>query len=244
MKSNQQTSRRQHKVSIYWDYENIPKPQISNYLLSFASSRGKVENAKVYSKWGTSQNKVKKQLETDGWECSNVLVSIRNAVDFQLVFDCGSDNSDIIILVSGDGYNQILLDQFKTRKKEVIVFARQGSVSKDSKECANEFYFIDELPELVNKHNQKLSAVDKCKLTYNDAIMCLIQTVKTALNKGQGTGIGYINQLMSQLFPNYQGVSCICKPTGNNFSKFGDFVKAAVEDGKIRMENQQLFLTE
>lgn len=239
--SNEATSRQKLRVSIHWDYENVPQVNRAKDLFLFARSLGEVKNAKVYSKWGASPNQVKNTLEVDGFECIDVPHRIKNAVDFKLILDCGSDNSDIIIIVSGDCYVQILLDDWK-QKKKVIVFARKGSVDNTLKDRADEFYFIEELPELVQKISHVNSSNEQCKLTYNEAIMFLIEAVKTALNKRKGTGLGYINTLMSQLFPNYQGVSCICKTKGKSFSNFGEFVKAAVKDRKIRMENQQLFL--
>jgi hypothetical protein len=49
---------------------------------------------------------------------------------------------------------------------------------------------------------------------------------------------------MRKHFPNYRGATSILKQDGKNFSRFGKFVDAVVADGKIQMQNQELFLIE
>ncbi len=49
---------------------------------------------------------------------------------------------------------------------------------------------------------------------------------------------------MIQLFTKYQGVSSIYVPDGKKFKSFSQFIDVAVKDGKVRKQNQELFLTE
>ncbi len=148
-----QISRRQPLVSIHWDYQNISNAKIAKDVLIFASSLGYVVSRKVYSYWESS-SKAKQVLEGLDFECIHVLPRIKNAVDFKLVMDCACECSsylspDIVILMCGDCYGEILLDELQHKSKKVIVLARKGSEHKNLRERANAFYYIHELPNLI-----------------------------------------------------------------------------------------------
>ena len=152
---------------------------------------------------------------------------------------------DTVILVSGDGDFVNLVRNLKDGGKKVIGFAEPGSLKQKLKEIVgSDFHFLDELPNLVASKTQHQTEKVPCHLTYNEAVEYLIEAIKTALSKGKGTGLGFINNLMLQLFPKYQGVTFVCQHQGKTFSRFSELVKAAVKDGKIRLQDQQLFVIE
>lgn len=151
--SGVQRNRLQPLVSIHWDYQNISKAGIAEDVLSFASSLGCVVTRKAYSNWGASR-KAKQVLESLDFECIHVAQRIKNAVDFKLVIDCSCECSsdlspDIVILMCGDGYAKILLDELQPKRKKVIILARKGSEATNLRELADQFYYVDKLPNLV-----------------------------------------------------------------------------------------------
>ncbi len=248
--ANAQTAQQKPLVSIHWDYQNIPDPKLANYLLIFAGSLGYVITKNVYNNWELAKKSDKQILETSGWECINESRSRKNAVDFKLVINCSGEASrslysHIFIIVTGDSYSEILIEELQKQGKKVIVIARKGSVNEKLKELNIKFLFVDELPELVGEKNQhQIIDTAASHISYNEAIECLLEATKTALTKGKRTVFPIIDNLMRQLFSQYQGVKSIRTYDGKTFSTFTKFVKAVADDGKVRIKNQELFLIE
>lgn len=154
---SRQSNQQQPLVSIYWDYQNIPSAKLAKHLLIFAGSRGYLISRKVYNNWERQNKKDKAMLDDLMFECVNVSSQIKNVVDFDLSMDCCNEafNSlyqHLFIIVSGDGYAEILLHKLKDKGKKVIIFARQGNESKNLKKIADEFYFMDELHKLIEAY--------------------------------------------------------------------------------------------
>lgn len=240
-------------VGIYWDLQNVSLNQKqANCLLDFANFKGHLIHKKVYyNSLCQNQASAKDKLESLGFYCVDVPCPLKNSADNQLKSDWFDDilnnlSLDIVILVSGDGDFANPIKLVQKLGKKFIVFARLGNVKQKLKEVADEFYFVDELPKLVVDNAQPQTTSLLSKITYEDAIKCLIEAIKTALSQGKRTVFNSIDKLMrnSQRFPNYQGVSSILKPDGKTFSQFGKFVDAVVKEGKIRRQNQEVFLVE
>jgi len=128
--------------------------------------------------------------------------------------------------------------------KKVIIFAQAGNVKQKLKELADEFYFIDKLPELVDKKTKSQTTSIEFKINYNEAIKCLTKAITTTLSQSKRTEFSYIDKLMRQHCVSYQGFSSIHTPDGKKFKSFGQFVDAAVRDGKVQKLGQELFLVE
>ncbi|MEH2461454.1 NYN domain-containing protein [Nostoc sp.] len=238
-----QISLQQYLVSMYWDYQNISDPKIAKDLLLFASSLGFIANRKVYSNW-CEGSKAKSVLASLDFDCIHVCQKFPNAVDFKLVMDCGCDSSDIVILISGDSYCEILIDSLHLKGKKLIIFAHEKSAKISLINLAYMFYFVDDLPKLVENNTQfKTTSLD-AKINYNEAIEYLTEAINTALSQDKPTVFGRIDKLMRQLCAKYQGCSSISTSDGNKFKKFSQFIDVAVKDGKVRKQNQELFLTE
>jgi hypothetical protein len=238
-----------HQLSIYVDLQNAFLIQhLATLLLEFAKLRGNLIDTKVYyNSLCPAQVCAKNKLESLGFKCIDVPCPLKNSADNQLMADCLEDiDSDRppnkVILVSGDGDFVKLVRNLQKLGIKVIVFAQQGNVKQKLKDLEGiDFYFIDELPNLVASQTQQIENI-QCHLTYHEAIECLIAAIKTASKQGQRTSLSYISNLMRKHFPQYQGVSSICKYQGKTFSKFGKFVETAVKDGKIRSQDGQLFV--
>ncbi|BAZ32070.1 hypothetical protein NIES4074_45720 [Cylindrospermum sp. NIES-4074] len=245
--SNGQIRQQKNTVAIFCDLQNVSSlTKFASLVVKFAESQGTVSCKKIYY---NSQRKneihAKNKLETVGFECVDVPDSSENSADHRLMADCVKlftpkplPSPNIIVLVLGDWDFAGLICVLKSLGKKVIVFAQRGSASPKLIKLvgAHNFHFIDELPELVGK-----KAVES-QIDYNEAMECLTEAIKTALSQGKRTGLGYINNLMCELFPKYQGSSSIHTPSGKKFKNFGEFVNAAVKSGNVRRQHQELFL--
>ncbi|XWK87776.1 MAG: NYN domain-containing protein [Phormidium sp.] len=233
-------------ISIYVDSQNVYLSEdLGILLLAFAKSIGRLIDAKVYyNSLCLNQASAMDKLKNFGFKYIDVPCPLKNSADNQLIADCIKDAKDIVILVSGDGDFADLVITLQKLDKKVIVFANQGNVKQRMIELADEFHFLNKLPELVGEKSQTKTTISVSDIGYNEAINYLLEAIKTALSKGKRARCSLIDSLMRQLFPEYQGVKFIRTPDGKKFSKFIKFVEAVAKDGKVRMENQELFLIE
>ncbi|MDZ8052536.1 MAG: NYN domain-containing protein [Aulosira sp. ZfuVER01] len=251
LNSNVKTSQEQLKVGIYWDFQNVYLNQeLAMNLLAFANTRGSLISRRVYyNSLYENQASDQENLRSIGFKCQDVTCSLKNSADNQLKSDLIDDvynnpSPHIVILVSGDGDFVNPVQFLQDKGKQVITLAKRGNVKQKLKERADEFYFVDELPQLVVNKTQPQTTVVDSQISYNEAIKYLAEAIKTALHQGKPTGFGYIDKLMRQRCANYQGASSILTPNGKKFKRFGQFIDVAVKDGKVKIQNQQLFLIE
>ncbi|MFB2977448.1 NYN domain-containing protein [Microseira sp. BLCC-F43] len=246
-----QTSQHEPRVALYCDLQNVWSIlEHADLLLAFAKSKGRLISKKVYyNSQCQNQASAKDKLKSLSCYCVDVPCPIKDSADNKMMVDCLGDihsylSPDIVILVSGDGDFLKLVLTLHQLGKKVIILAQKGNVKQKLKEVAKEFYFLDDLPQLVEAMTQKETDSVQCQIAYNQAIEYLLVAIQTALSKGEATNFSMIGNLMRQLYPCYKGVGSICKPDGKKFAKFSKFVDAAVKDGKVRMQNQELFLVE
>ncbi|OCR01220.1 hypothetical protein BCD67_17140 [Oscillatoriales cyanobacterium USR001] len=247
------TSQKPLKVDIFIDIQNVPSIQKQpKLLIDFAKIQGNLDCQKLYfNPQYKNQVSAAKKLEFWGFQAVTVLDGSKNSADRWLCFDvvkrvACQQSPDIFILVLGDRDFAGLISILVNLGKKVIIFAQRHSASqkKLAKLVGDEnFHYADELPSLVAGNTESKMDSAPCNLTYTEAVEYLLETIKTCLNQGKRAGLGFINRQMCKLFPNYQGVTSICKHDGKAFSRFSTFVKAVEKDGKVRIENQELFLT-
>ena len=244
---------RQPKVSLYWDCQNVPikNPYLAQYLLIFANQLGELRiPPHAYSYWRKENLESQKRLYELGFQCIDVPVIEKNAVDKRMIDDCQKEikdplGSEIVILVTGDGDFAQLVENLQAHNKVVKIFA-QTNISRSliSMVGQENVYDVNNLPELVDINQQVPS------ISYDDAIACLIEAINIALSKSKRTVLSRINHLMCNHpnFPHYQGVSSIQKPDGSTFSKFSKFIAAVANEGKVLMKGQgtdrEVFLIE
>lgn len=266
---------KQLKVNIYIDNQNLKiTPNMAEMLLKFAQSLGTLNLAKVYDVLPDGQAKSDlNNLENLGFQVISVLSPLKDCADYQLVFDCIGDfhrtgQPNLLIIGSGDGDFCPFVEHLKKIGIKVIVFGRKGNAKQSLSKSAHEFYFIDEISQLVtqqkstqntvaksNQQSQKnqpqASQTKKAKnknnqecITYHEAVQCLIEAIQTASSQGKPTKLPYIDSLMrnNQRFPHYQGVASIRKPDGSKFSKLTKFLEAVEKDQKIyiKRNNNQI----
>lgn len=250
-------SEKQLSVAVYCDYQNVPLSQEQAILLTeFAQTQGNLIFAKVYLNFNEpNQNKQSKNFESLGFQCVNVPCFLKNSADNQLKSDLMDDvqNDDLglelVIIVSGDGDFLSGVKMSQRQGKKVIVLARKGNIKQKLLEQADECHFIEDLETLLCqeysvKAIEAQVEVDLVKpyIDYHQAILYLKEAIKVAVKNGKIAALGYINQLMLKLFPDYQNVSDIQTIDGNKFKKFSQFIDAVVQDGKIQRINQYLQL--
>jgi len=245
-------------VSVYCDLQNVYSMQKSAHLLlSFAQTQGLMLAQNVYyNSQCPNQAQAKEPLSSLGFDCRDVPCPLKNSADNQLIADClediASDRSpDIIILVSGDGDFCKLVRILQELGKKVIILAQLGNVKQKLKELVqDDFYFVEQLPKLVQvKANAQTTSV-KTQLIYEEAIDCLRNAIQTALNQGQPTSLSKIGKLMrhNPHFPKCSKFPLVRKSDGTTFSKLSKFVNAAISEGivyaKTTGKEQELFLSE
>jgi uncharacterized LabA/DUF88 family protein len=239
-----QLSEQKNFISLYWDYENISQIEnLAKFLIDFAQSRGYLVNQNVYAKasiWQQDKSKTKVLFKKLGFACIDVSQNIKNGVDFKLVIDCIGESfnnisTNVFILVTADGDYETLVHELQNRGKKVIIFYHPDKVSQRLIQIADEFYSVERLPKLVENKAQILDVPPQ--ITYKEAIQCLLEAIKAAVKQGKPTTFPIIDNQMrlNQQFPNYRGVSSICKPDGTTFSKFSKFVEAVKAEGKVKV---------
>lgn len=245
-------------VSLYWDYQNVKlNLQQATLLLAFAKTKGRLICNKVYyNSHSKDQASVKNALAGLDFKYFDVPCPLKNSADNQLIADCIEDidnnlSPHIVIIVSGDGDFAKLVRTLQKLDKKVIIFAQRGNVKQKLIDLVkDDFYFVEQLSQLVVDKTEPHPNSNQFQITYKDAIECLIEAIKTALSQGKHSRFPLINNLMrhSQRYPNYQGFSSICKDDGTMFLSFSKFINAAMADGKVRVQItgkvQELFLIE
>ncbi len=263
---------KQPKVNIYIDNQNLKlTPDMTRMLLKFAQSLGTLNLAKVYDVLPDGQEKSDlNKLKDLGFQVISVISPLKECADYQLVFDCISDFSrngqpNLIVIGSGDGDFCPFVDHLKKIGIKVIIFGRKGNSKQSLSKSAHQFYFIDEISQLVNQPTQNQNTGDKSNqksqknqsqgsqskkaknkenqgyITYDEAIQCLIEAIQTASSQGKPTKLSYIDSLMrnNQRFPHYQGVASIRKPDGSTFAKLTKFLEAVEKDQKIHIKRNK-----
>ncbi|MGL5081935.1 MAG: NYN domain-containing protein [Microcoleaceae cyanobacterium] len=229
-------------VYLYIDYQNVKLKQSEmNNLISYAEAKGSLVSRSIYynSKCPDQINLPEVFGDYD-LKFIDVPCPLKNSADNQLIADCIQDASALspnvlFIIVSGDGDFLSLVRTIRRLNNQVLVVARKGNVKQKLIECADEFCFIDQLPEPICSDLCNSSGV-----TYEEAVQCLFEAIYTAIMGGKCPEFSMINQLMrkNQNFPGYQGVFSILSGNGKKFARFKQFAESVAEDGLIGIKVQ------
>jgi len=223
-------------VSLYIDYQNVRLTQLEiNNLLNYARAKGSLARKKVYyNSQCPDQSSVQKLFANYDLDCIDVPCPLKNSSDNQLLADCIQDalvlSPNVFIVVSGDGDFLSLVRILQKLNNQVLIVGRKGNVKQKLIESANEFCFIDQLPELLC-----LDPCDSSRITYEEAIQCLIEAINAATASGRSPQFSAIDQLMrkSQKFPGYRGVTSIWRRNGKKFTCFKQFAESVAKDGLV-----------
>jgi len=230
-------------ISLYIDYQNVRLTQSEiNHLLDYARAKGNLIHARIYyNSQIQNQSKLLEFFKDCNLDYIDVPCSLKNSADNQLVADCVRDIStyspDVFIIVSGDGDFLDLVQVVRKLNSQALIVARKGNVKQKLIESANEFLFIDQLPNqsanliCTNRH-------DSPKIGYEDAVQCLLEAVKAAITSGKRPNFPLIDQLMrkNRNFSGYQGVSSIEGRNKKGFASFKKFAESVARDGLISIK--------
>ncbi len=255
--STEQSSHKKPLAYLAWDIQNVKSqlknlPSLGSDLLEFCGQKWLLTSQDVfYNSQKKNETDAKDILEGIGFKCFNVPDASKNAVDKALIFRCTKQftrnpSPDTFVLVLGDWDYVGFICILRAAGKKVIIFAQRGSESKELINLVDEFYFIDELPQLLGSKIEPNTEDILACIPYKDAKECLFQAIQTANSHKKQTGFSSINNLMltNKQFPNYTGYASIRQSDGNKFSSFTKFIKAVEKDGKVFVKNNEVFLIE
>lgn len=240
-------------VSIYLDSQNVHLNERGISLLqNFAKSIGNLFRTKLYYNSLTN----KKCLGCPDVTYKDVPCPLKNSLDNRIISDLIKDinqhqSPSIVILVSGDGDFVHLIKTLKQLGKRVIVFGKMGHVKAELIDSADEFHYVDNLQKLMVELAESLtnstttvvqSESIASVLNYQEANKYLLEAIQIASSQNKSPCLSNIDNLMRKHFPCYQGARCICNDNGKNFSRFSKFIEAVVNDGKIMVKDNKLFL--
>lgn len=222
------------EIAVFWDYENVRiSPESINLIDNFLQEKGYTGLKKVYANWTKENQAIAKSLCLSGFESINVVVDKANATDFKLTADCityAQENPNIkqIFLLTTDKDYLTLINFLRNSGKKVTLVGREETINNELRAIANEFISIDTI------------IPTKKTISYEEAINCLIEAIKTAQRLNKKTYFGTIDRLMRNNSSfSYQGVISIQKTQEKKFSSFKSFVLASQKEGKVQLQTQE-----
>jgi soluble P-type ATPase len=234
------------RVAIYWDSQNVNfTDQHGESVFNVAQTEGRVVISKIY--YNSQFQKKLEKFISNNFKFFDVPYGFKNSLDNHLKSHLWDDLDsnycpNTVIIISGDGDFKSLVNNLKKLEIKVIIIAN-ANVNRKLQEAADIFYCINDLPDLVKRINEKKVDSDESYLSWEMAIAYLTQTIATVKQQGKQTKMSLIANRMCQLFPQYKGVKSIHKHDGTTFKQFKKFVESLVNEGKIKINNDQLFLT-
>ncbi|AFZ14269.1 protein of unknown function DUF88 [Crinalium epipsammum PCC 9333] len=158
--STEQSSHKKLLAYLAWDIQNVKSkqknlPSLGSDLLEVCGQKWRLTSKNVfYNSQKKNETDAKDVLEGMGFKCINVPDNSKNGVDKTLIYYCTKQftrkpSPDIFVLVLGDWDYAGLISILQAAGKKVIIFAQRGSESKKLINLVDEFYFIDQLPQLI-----------------------------------------------------------------------------------------------
>lgn len=241
-------------IVVLVDLENVgslvSKPELFVDLVNFAKYRGNLILFNIYYNFVCSV-KAKTRFESLGCKCIDVGCNSKNGADNQIiahiveVIDKHPDVKEIIV-VSGDKDFKYIVRLAKKQDKKVVILGQRGNVKTKMRKIANEFYYLDQLPELVKNSSPNAITQQPCHITFEQATQLFIQAIHAVQRKGKPA---IQQRLATWIFkhPNFplgSKVSSIYKQDGSPFYNFSSFVEAVLKTGKVQKINDEFFVVE
>lgn len=232
------------KIGIYVDSQNCRKFSVyQSDVLNFAKETGKILIANVYynSNCDNEINFISK-IDSNNFTFKDVPCLLKNSSDNQIIADILKDkkNLDQVILITGDGDFQYIVETLKESENKVTIIAQKGNVKQQLIEIADEFHYLDELSQLTEQKST-LSTISSLQISYEEAVKMLIETIKKALQQNRKPSISSIWNLMRKIHNLPKKFPSINK-NGQTIYKFGKLVDNAVKDGLLIKNNDCLIL--
>lgn len=251
----------QGESAVFWDYENVKvamdyglKAPLAESLTEYSVSLGNPRVKKVYSDWQREKKHLVQALYSLGFETVHVAMGKENSVDVKLAVDCIAaayqyTSIQQFIIVAADRDYVPLINRLKMLGKKVTLIGWSAAASEHLLLSADEFIDMEELNSDDQSVDMDSEVASSQKISYENAVNYLIETINDARLKQKSTRIETIASLM-RMNPQipYQEISSIVKDDGTNFASFGAFVRAAEKEGKVKVETiegfKEIFLPE
>lgn len=119
-------------------------------VLAFVEQFGSVPLLWAYDYWRKMKPRRELQLQADGWQTIDVPTQTKNALDEQLIRDCGRIGGqpfvEVVVLISGDKDFVPLVKWLISQNKQVIIIGRRNHVNQKLRILApNATYMIEDL---------------------------------------------------------------------------------------------------
>lgn len=261
----------ENEVAVFWDYENVRvnaeglKVPVAEKLVEYSKTIGHVRVKRVYSDWSRVNPAINRALYSLGFDPIHVSMEKANSVDVKIAVDCLDTammypEINNFIIVTGDKDFISVVNWLKDNRRKVIIIGKSDVVSEHLLLSADHFVSLEEfskldtleeeLPEIESPVKKSSSKKKIQKMSYDDAVNCLIKVISEARDQNKSSRFNTIDTLMraNQNY-DYRGVSSII-PQNNVkiFKTFTQFIEKVEEMGKIKFETiegfKELFLIE
>lgn len=242
------------EIAVFWDYENVKvaaqgaKAPLAESLVNYAQTQGHPRIKMVYSNWRRERDILVQVLYSLGFETIHVSTGKENSVDIKLTVDClnaAYQYPDIhqFILVTADRDFVPLVNALKTLRKKVTLIGRAATASEQLLLSADEFIDIEKLSVEIDYANIKETQPEMPQsISYQEALICLTESITQARNQGKSTRFASIDLLMrSDPQFSYEGVLSIRKDNDETFSNFSAFILEAEADGVVKVQTLEGF---
>ncbi len=235
-------------ISILWDVENVTPPSSNSLfvdaLWDYAESLGRVVTARAYGDWsGSAFSKLAIHLKKYHFSLIHVPSERKgkNSVDIQLVTDTMEllrfyGHIDTYLLVTGDSdFRPLLLTLRKAGKINQIICDTK-TASRELLSIADEF---TDYRDILAANTEEDTASKNTHLPKEFWFAALSEAVQTMIRDKRPTNLGNVKVQLKVLNPQFDEGSM-------GFSRWSDFVSAAVESGAVELmedASQSTFLT-
>jgi hypothetical protein len=241
-----------HNVAILWDLENVNPGSDSLFLeglTEHAEAKGRIVTARAYGNWtNPTFAKLAPSLTRRYFYLVHIPKGRKNSSDMVLVSDTLEilrihDHIDTFILVTGDSDFRFLVLALRRAGKSVHIVCNTQNASEDLLALADSYVDYRELVPGGNDEDtaekgiqtaeDKLqqSKVVVSQVSNEDWFEVLAEAADLMLKKKVSPGIGSVKIRMKMLNPNFNEKKL-------NFSRWSDFVAAAVKAGYVTIEGK------
>jgi hypothetical protein len=242
-----------NNVAILWDLENVTPGSDSLFLeglTEYAEAKGRIVTARAYGNWTNAVfSKLAPSLTRRYFYLVHIPKGRKNSSDMVLVSDTLEilrihDHIDTFILVTGDSDFRFLVLALRRAGKTIHIVCNTQNASEDLLALADSYVDYRELVPGGNDEDtaDKTSAQpteDKTvqskavvsQMTVEDWYQILAEAADLMLKKKISPGIGSVKIRMQMLNSNFNEKKL-------NFSRWSDFVAAAVKAGFVTLEGK------
>ena len=239
-------------IAILWDLENVNPGNNSLFLdrlIEYAETFGRVVTARAYGNWSNPVfARIAPSLVKRYFFLIHIPKGKKNSSDIGLIADSFEllrlyTHIDTYFLITGDGDFRYLINSLRRAGKKTNIVCNTQSASEDLLALADSYIDFRELipqeeeeeEEVIIRngdYNQTNSVLRK--MDYEDRCYLLLEAVESIIKEKKRPRLGLVKMRMRKYNPNFD--EKIYK-----FSKWSDFITAAMRAGYIEIKNERVF---